>query len=41
MKLQDAIEWLWERNLYCLDKGSKPYRPAHGYPLAPVKTGAL
>lgn len=30
MTLQQAIEYLRSRNLYCLDKGSKPYRPVYG-----------
>ncbi len=26
-KLDAAIAWLRERNNYCLDKGSRPYKP--------------
>lgn len=36
MTLKAAIAYLRSRNLYCLDKGSKPYTPVHGVPLPPV-----
>jgi hypothetical protein len=31
MKLAAALAYLRSRNLYVLDKDSKPYRPVNGY----------
>ena len=38
-KLQAAIQWLRERNKYCLEVPLpvKIYTPLHGVPLPPVK----
>ena len=36
-KLAEAIDWLRERNKYCLDRSANLnfYRPVHGTPLMP------
>ena len=42
MTLPEAIAYLRARNLYVLDKGSKPYKPVNGYyPPCPSNTRLL
>ena len=42
MTLPEAIAYLRARNLYVLDKGSKPYKPVNGYypPIGGMKCKA-